>query len=652
MSESSLEGLIAVDTEAYYGDRWISAFGSHRAYVADPHGGDGVYPNAIRVAWEGIENDQGIGFYFWQDASYQNGSFFKIDCSQSLAITIPDSIDPAARTVQGNARLRLGNVVAGTETIVVERYIDTYPAISKSSPVDFDIIETAGSLAGAAMFCVVKVGDEYVTSVFGPRFYNAFSFASPQFSSLPRVLTKNWTDSAVRPRVSKFIACSAVHNLGTHSLDLSPGQSSWVLSDLSESGLRKPQGPERNAGGMYHVAASASDQFIPSQRDQVEIASVGAYAGAGAKTIPWGGAGENRVSATLTIQLTQWPAGLTSEPFPTMITSPISGGISHSGVLNLGTRMFFANSAETSSVTVARPSHNAPPPTFVANPNSGCDPAWVDLPAYDDLENPPANRSLWESIVADQQIKRERINNFLQAVNSGQLPAPPLPASIFPGIVGANERTDSKVTWPQQQRFGFVDITPRFKPATVQHSPPLGYEGFTSEAVRAGGFPATRIYVAKAGGASTRNVSISPPVLTWKQRTHYQRWKKHTFVGQVTAVSGFSGTLSQGTPIRDKNGRDQWTEESMRLDDGSAAGQEESRSQPEPEFDIELSVPEIPLASVRQLLANGTTTFSSSCTIRYYESSFGPYSTITWPYLRPVLAATVTGTANVTITLS
>jgi hypothetical protein len=608
---SSLEGLISLDGSM--GSRagsWISV-GNKSQYRSDPYYSDGVYPNAVRISWTSQANGQSWGFYFWEDSSYSNGCFFRIGTSASYLVPTSQVFSLNTPQLDGSTRLFLGNIVNGVETVVVQRFVDQTPAISTVGFGQGDIIETADSSAGSAMLSVTKSVDGYVTSFFGPRFYTAFSFPSPQFSGLPRALTREATNFSFA-NLQALVTSSAVHNLGAHTIALPTGATSWVLSD-NALGVppRKPAGPERNEVRVVHLANNATGPEIPSQREAVGVASVGAYADTGPKVSPWGQAGESRVAATINIVPIVDPAR--PDVFGTFsmllgIQSAISGGFSAGGVVNLGTRAYFKNEVETSSASIDR----APVlrPTFSAQPGVRLsDPVYIDLPAFDDLVSPGISREAYQSTLDFYATKLQELDALIQQWNSGEQAAN-LPASI--------ERLDRRVSWAEQQRHGFLDLTPRLRYQATPQPQPLDFVRNTSEAVRQGQSVDYRIYASNAGGAWTRTVGLTENIETYTEQMYRQRIRKGS--GSDRLRLSFT---AQGVPIyaTDTQGRDQWSIVWRELDSGSVnvgGPVERTVELINAAHDIELYVPEIPISSIRQLFASGSVTFTAPCEIIHW----------------------------------
>jgi hypothetical protein len=603
MTESSLESLIAVDAQSSRGNTWIPA-GSHVAYLADPYHADGAYPNAIRFSFVAPQDGDSWGFYFWADAARQNGSFFRVQTSAQGMVLVQDSRDSVPR-YDGRSRIKIGNVVNGNETVVIERYIDTLYGLTQSL-LRPSLIERANSPAGSAMFCVMKDGGTYKTALFGPRFYCAFSFESPQFSALPVQLTRDWI-SPLETYISSFVACSAIHNLGQHTLSISPGSNSWVL--LDEGALRKPVGAERNAGVMTHFAISANEQFAPSHRDELEIANAGAYANAGDRGIPWAQPGQKITTAKLRIR--PIPASFTGplavdDVFAKLAASPaqISGSITHGGVTSLGTKITcFPQAQRTEQDTYA----DSP------EPNPGPPPAgwrsfgYTELPPFSEMALDPSFEQTWASVLAEENRKKLRVDNGTDSMSG--------PSNT--GNPSVNGRITNRRRELSFESYGLINLTPLASFASVTRTA-TDFENATSEVVRAGSRVSRRTYPYGVDGLTEKILFLSgSETFTVVQ---YRR-KTKVVSGSGPFVGNEGGFFLE--PVKTKAGVSTFPQKWLEFDSGFEQTGSSNLSMARNAADYELTVPEVPAEVIVQLFQAGSASFQATCSVNLFDRQNG-----------------------------
>jgi hypothetical protein len=607
MTESSLEGLIAVDAQSSRGNTWIPA-GSHVAYLADPYHADGAYPNAIRFSFVPPADGDSWAFYFWADAARQNGSFFRVQTSAQGMVLVQDSRDSVPR-YDGRSRIKIGNVVNGNETVVIERYIDTLYGLTQPMfrP---SLIESANSPAGSAMFCVMKDGGTYKTALFGPRFYCAFSFESPQFSALPVQLTRDWM-SSLETYISSFVACSAIHNLGQHTLSISPGSNSWVLLDEGAgTSLRKPVGAERNAGVMRHFAISANDQFAPSHRDELEIANAGAYANAGDRGIPWAQPGQKITTAKLRIR--PIPASFTGplavdDVFAKLAANPaqISGSITHGGVTSLGTKITCFPQAQRTEQLLSpddpEPNPGPPPAGWRSN-------GYTELPPFSEMDLPAASEQTWAAILDEENRKKLLVDNGSDVLsgpsNTGN---PSVPSKLI------NQKRDLSY-----ESYGLINLTPLASASEVTRTE-TDFENATSEVVRAGSRVSRRIYPYGVDGLA-ENILFTSGVRTWTA-VQYRRKRK-----VVSGSGSFFGNNAGAflSAVQTKAGVSTFPQKWLEFDSGVEQTGSLNLSEAINAADYYLTVPEVPAGVIAQLFQAGSVSFQATCFVYFFYDRINP----------------------------
>jgi len=317
---NSLDGLVVnpIPYEVGSGDysrasTWLPFAPTHPLagsafYVADPYFWDGVYPNAVFFKW----GSQGSGtqswdMAFWENDNCSDGVFFRVSTNPSHAKTVFTKhrlvqnftslvADYVADVVtDGITKIQAGNIVGGVEQVVAERYLDTnFGLIARN-------LETSSTTAGFAYFAVTKQAGGIVATIYGPRFYCAFSFACPQFAAPPRLLSRSWVQaSGYEPSDTFASASSARTSLGQFTLT-PPADSVVYLPCRAGLGmsLTKPHGPERSVVDVPYFSATGSVQ--PSQREIAEASCVGVYENAGAKSCFLSPAGFDYENIALTI---------------------------------------------------------------------------------------------------------------------------------------------------------------------------------------------------------------------------------------------------------------------------------------------------------------------------------------------------------------
>jgi len=330
---NSLDGLVVnpIPYEVGSGDysrasTWLPFASTHPLagsafYVADPYFWDGVYPNAVFSKWGSQgSGTQSWGLTFWENDNCSDGVFFRVSTNPSNAKTVftkhrivqnfTDFVDDYVADVvtDGITKIQAGNIVGGVEQIVAERYLDTnFGLIARN-------LETSSTTAGFACFAVTKQAGGIVATIYGPRFYCAFSFACPQFAALPRLLSRSWVQaSGYEPSDTFASVSSARTSLGQFTLT-PPADSVVYLPCRAGSGmsLTKPHGPERSVVDVPYFSATGSVQ--PSQREIAEASCVGVYENAGAKSCFLSPAGFDYENIALTVIPVESFSGAASVP--------------------------------------------------------------------------------------------------------------------------------------------------------------------------------------------------------------------------------------------------------------------------------------------------------------------------------------------------
>jgi hypothetical protein len=317
---NSLDGLVVhpIPYEVGSGDysrasTWLPFESTHPLsgsafYVADPYFWDGVYPNAMFFQWSPQgSGTQSWGVTFWKDDDCSDGVFLRVTTNPSHVTTIftkhrlvQNFTALVADYVEdffsdGITKIQAGNIVAGVEQIVVERYLDINLGLVDRS------LETSSTTSGFAYFAVTKQASGMVATIYGPRFYCAFSFACPQFAALPTLLSRSWVEpTGYEPSDTFASASSARTSLGQFTLT-PPADSVVYLPCRAGLGmpLAKPHGPERSAVDVPYFAATGSVQ--PSQREIAELSCVGVYENAGSRSCFLSPAGFDYENIALTI---------------------------------------------------------------------------------------------------------------------------------------------------------------------------------------------------------------------------------------------------------------------------------------------------------------------------------------------------------------
>lgn len=632
MTTSSLEGLVGIDNDNTTRSGWwapVSApLGNSSLYIPDPAVTDGIYPNSIHLSWGGQDDGANWGFYFWTDRSYTHGSFFRVRTADSSKVIVSKELLTGLPIYDGRTQIIIGNVINGAEVVVIQRFIDTFPGIPGSA----GVVDVASSESGRAVFSVSKSQGGYVTSFFGPRFFTAFSFSSPQFNALPLSLTRmsdRWQDLRSPMKVA-----SVVHDLGQHTLLIPESTSSWVINDTAnlfegsgvKKSLRKPAGTERQEVEVSYLASSAGTVPVPRQREAVEVASVGAYAQAGARTMPWASPGSTPTTATMKIEL-DVPAGnffsddFQGWPLTRSLISGInglvlSGGINVQGATNLGTRLTLNRaSVITSALLDGAPFWVRGGTTYTAEPNpqpnsfvfitgfDGGPIAYRNLPEYDALTETQKQRfsgaASWDNYRNQQAAIISSFESVISDWNSGL--ALVLPSNIqlysadwmwvenFNVYRLANRRT----VW-NAELFGFCDLTPRLVATAAPEPSPNDFSRSTSEAVRVGGVSQNRISISGVNGIYQNNVGSYGVVY---DRTQLRNKVRLAAFGSNPPYGG------EGVAV---------------YADGSwFRGAEQADVPNLTSVNISFRVDGPPLSAVRNLFSGGTATFSATCSIKY-----------------------------------
>lgn len=317
---NSLDGLVVnpIPHEAGSGDysrasTWRPFASTHPLagsafYVADPYFWDGVYPNAVFFKWgsQGSET-QGWDIKFWENDNCSDGVFFRVSTNPSHAKTVFTKhrlvqnfslqIDDYVADVvtDGITKIQAGNIAAGVEQVVVERYLDTSWGLVARN------LETSSTTDGFAYFAVTKQASGIVATIYGPRFYCAFSFACPQFAALPRLLSRSWVQASGYEPSDTFASTSSARTPLGHFTLTPPADSVVYLPCRAGLGmpLAKPHGPERSSVDVPFFSATGSVQ--PSQREIAEASCVGVYETAGAKSCFLSPVGSDLTQISLTI---------------------------------------------------------------------------------------------------------------------------------------------------------------------------------------------------------------------------------------------------------------------------------------------------------------------------------------------------------------